>query len=77
MTGDELDDDLESEEFYNLMQAYRHAPMVDQAGTATAYEDVKRFLRERLSTPLATAKEFIAEHVGVEPPLERDHTEHE
>lgn len=34
----------ECEEFYNLMQAYRHAPVVDQAATVEAYEAVKRWL---------------------------------
>lgn len=72
-----MDDALETQEFYELMQAYRHAPMIDQTGAAVAYEDVKRYLREQLCVPLATAKEFIAEHVGVEPPLEHDSSEYE
>jgi hypothetical protein len=35
----------ESEEFYNLMQAYRHAPMEDQKAVVDAYEAVKEYLR--------------------------------
>ena len=35
----------ENEEFYNLMQAYRHAPMEDQKAVVDAYEAVKEYLR--------------------------------
>ena len=35
----------ESEEFYNLMQAYRHAPMEDQKAVVAAYKAVKEHLR--------------------------------
>jgi hypothetical protein len=35
---------LDSEEFYNLMQTYRQAPMTDQVLVSTAYENVKKFL---------------------------------
>ena len=35
----------ESEEFYNLMQAYRHAPMEDQKAVVDAYKAVKEHLR--------------------------------
>lgn len=35
----------ESEEFYNLMQAYRHAPMEDQQAVVDAYRAVKDYLR--------------------------------
>jgi predicted nucleotide-binding protein (sugar kinase/HSP70/actin superfamily) len=35
----------ESEEFYNLMQAYRHTRMEDQKAVVDAYEAVKEYLR--------------------------------
>ena len=38
-------DILESEAFYNLMQAYRHAPISGQEKTVEAYEAVKEFIR--------------------------------
>ena len=43
--NEELSDWPESEEFYNLMQAYRHAPMEDQKAVVDAYEAVKEYLR--------------------------------
>ena len=39
-------DILESEAFYNLMQAYRHAPISGQEKTVEAYEAVKEFIRD-------------------------------
>ena len=39
-------DILESEQFYNLMQAYRHGNRTDQKKVAKAFEAVKKFLRE-------------------------------
>lgn len=65
-------DVLDTQEFYELMQAYRHTPLTNQSATADAFEDVKRFLRKELGEPLAVAKEFIAEHIGVEPEIEHD-----
>jgi hypothetical protein len=44
-TKKEMSDWPESEEFYNLMQAYRHAPMEDQKAVVDAYEAVKEYLR--------------------------------
>ena len=38
-------DPLDSQEFYELMQAYRHTPVVKQAETASAFEAVKQFIR--------------------------------
>ena len=43
--NEELSDWPESEEFYNLMQAYRHAPMEDQKAVVDAYKAVKEHLR--------------------------------
>jgi hypothetical protein len=74
---DKPDDPLESQEFFDLMQAYRHAPIVNQAAVVDAYDKVKRFIRVEFTMPLAVAREFIAEHVGVEPELERDSLETE
>ena len=45
VTKKEMSDWPESEEFYNLMQAYRHAPMEDQKSVVEAYEAVKEYLR--------------------------------
>ena len=41
-----VNDILESEEFYNLMQAYRHVHLIDQPRVLNAYEAIKSFLRE-------------------------------
>lgn len=38
--------DLESPEFYELMQAYRHTPVWDQPATIAAFEAVKAFIRK-------------------------------
>ena len=40
------EDALESREFYELMQSYRHMPIAAFNDVAAAYEDVKRFIRE-------------------------------
>ena len=40
-----MDDPLEAQEFYELMQAYRLAPTVDQAAVIDAYEKVKEYIR--------------------------------
>lgn len=45
VTQKEMSDWPESEKFYNLMQAYRHAPMEDQKAVVDAYEAVKEYLR--------------------------------
>lgn len=56
---------IECEEFYTLMQTYRHAPVVDQAATLEAYRAVRTYiakeiledrhdLREAISAPSAT-----------------------
>jgi hypothetical protein len=39
---------LDSKEFYEVMQAYRHAYVVDQAYVAERFEAVKNFIRSRL-----------------------------
>jgi hypothetical protein len=41
------EDALESQEFYELMQAYRHASLTNQNATVTAFEAVKLFVRSR------------------------------
>ena len=40
---------LDDQEFYEAMQAYRHAPITDPAATVAAFEAVKALIRE--STP--------------------------
>ena len=42
---------LDSREFYELMQTYRHSPVSDFVGTNEAYEAVKSFVREMLNSP--------------------------
>lgn len=39
-----LIDALESEEFYGLMQAYRHAPLTPQKDVVEAFEAVKAYI---------------------------------
>jgi hypothetical protein len=39
------EDALESQEFYELMQAYRHAGIADQDAAVAAFEAVKSFVR--------------------------------
>jgi hypothetical protein len=43
--ADNDDGGLESQKFYELMQAYRHAPLLPISTVADAYEAVKTFLR--------------------------------
>ena len=43
----EKKDNVECEEFYNLMQIYRHSPITKQEETVVAYENVKEYI-ERL-----------------------------
>ena len=40
-----MSDALDEQEFYELMQAYRHCPMTDFAGVNTAFEAVKTYVR--------------------------------
>lgn len=40
----------ECEEFYNLMQYYRHTPVTNPIEVHERYEDVKRWLREYASS---------------------------
>ena len=46
--NDEMKDDvkeyLDSEEFFNLMQIYRHTPVSQPADVIEAYENVERFI---------------------------------
>ena len=36
----------DEEEFYDLMQSYRHAPLADLALTVKCFEDVKAYIRQ-------------------------------
>ena len=42
------DDWPECEEFYDLMQSYRHASLLSQDGVVRAYEAVKQWLRKEV-----------------------------
>jgi hypothetical protein len=51
----------ECKDFYDLMQAYRHWPLVDQKGTIERYEAVKSWLRDERKPALdieAAAREI-------------------
>ena len=39
---------LNGEEFYNLMQAYRHSPVAYQRDVTRSFEKVKSFLRKSI-----------------------------
>ena len=39
------EDILDQEDFYNLMQTYRHAKVEDQRGVVDAFEAVKTYIR--------------------------------
>ena len=41
---------LDSEEFYDLMQYYRHIPVSEQPEVGKAFEAVKDFIKKELST---------------------------
>lgn len=41
---------LDEQEFYELMQAYRHAPLTDPPGVVQAFEDVKAAIRSAART---------------------------
>lgn len=45
-TEAEENDILEDQEFYELMQAYRHIPISEQKETVEAFEAVKNFIRK-------------------------------
>lgn len=40
----ELEERLDSEEFYGLMQAYRHVPVTNQAEATSCFRKVKEFI---------------------------------
>lgn len=44
-------DYLESKEFYDLMQCYRIADMMDQENVIKRFEAVKDYIREKSATP--------------------------
>jgi hypothetical protein len=46
----------ECEEFYNLMQTYRHSPFLEPYKVKAAYEEVKKWLRENPSSPTRTSQ---------------------
>lgn len=46
----------ECKEFYDLMQYYRHAPVIDQPFTVKRYELVKEWLRSQVNALLGAAK---------------------
>ncbi len=45
----EVPDWLNGQEFYELMQAYRHAPMGGQANVVAAFNATKQFIASKLT----------------------------
>lgn len=45
-------DFLEEHEFYELMQQYRHLPLMPQSDVIDAYEAVKAFIRRQVTAEL-------------------------
>lgn len=43
-----MNDILDEQEFYELMQAYRRVPIGGRSAVAKAYEDVKKYIREKV-----------------------------
>lgn len=50
MTRKQLRDVLDTEEFYDLMQAYRHADVADQSKVCDCYEEVKTYILNQHAT---------------------------
>lgn len=48
---------FESEEFYNLMQAYRHAPLFPQEHVIAAFEAVKKFCSDAVDDAVWDAQD--------------------
>lgn len=44
---------LNEQEFYDLMQRYRHAPLSDQKLTTEAFENVKNYVERNIQKQLA------------------------
>ena len=42
----DLDEILDGQDFYNLMQIYRHMPIEEQTFTVIAFENVKEFIKK-------------------------------
>lgn len=60
-----MDDFLESEEFYNAMQAYRHAPLDGQERVIECFEKVKSMVRAELAQQamvIEQMREAMLEH---------------
>jgi len=58
---DEFEKFLGDERFYDLMQAYRHTPISDQAATVAAFEAVKAELRRQHFIDLEAAWGIVKE----------------
>lgn len=54
-----IKDELESQEFYDLMQVYRHTPILYQKSTTKAFEDVKKYIRKLLKSSLTKQNENL------------------
>ena len=63
-----FDDLLEKEEFYNLMQLYRHCPIMEQKETIKRFEDVKNFIRKNFRSRTeveVNRNQMLANHESV------------
>ena len=45
----ELENWLDSQEFFDLMQTYRHTPITSQAATVEAFDEVRRQILIKVS----------------------------
>lgn len=53
--SDKINDLLESREFYELMQDYRHAPVAPQSEVVAKFEAVKKFLQDELDAAVGAS----------------------
>lgn len=53
-----MKDVWEGKDFYDLMQAYRHTPIVDQHAVVENYETVKGYIREQIAALTERCKEL-------------------
>lgn len=66
---------LDSEEFYNLMQTYRHWSLTDQGGTSDAYEAVKASIEIQVEDLQAQRDELLAALIDVRDNVKEDSPE--
>lgn len=58
-------DFLDSEEFYNLMQDYRNAPVYAQSFALEAYNEIQKYIRSEISKQI-TEEERLREDCEID-----------